>query len=70
MATWLRAVQANKWVKAMEQPHDLRIIKLTDSDFMRTLENAIQFGIPVLLENVGGWALEGLRAAEGVRLVA
>jgi len=45
--------QANKWVKAMEQPHDLRVIKFTDSDFMRTLENAIQFGIPVLLENVG-----------------
>lgn len=37
----------------MEQPHDLRVIKFTDSDFMRTLENAIQFGIPVLLENVG-----------------
>lgn len=39
----------------MEGPHDLRVIKLTDSDYMRTLENAIQFGIPVLLENVGTW---------------
>ena len=48
-------MQANKWVKAMEQPHDLRIIKFTDADFMRTLENAIQYGIPVLLENVGEW---------------
>jgi hypothetical protein len=37
----------------MEQPHDLRVIKFADSDFMRILENAIQFGIPVLLENVG-----------------
>jgi hypothetical protein len=37
----------------MERPHDLRVIKLTDSDYMRTLENAVQFGIPVLLENVG-----------------
>jgi hypothetical protein len=46
-------LQANKWVKAMERPHDLRVIKLTDSDYMRTLENAVQFGIPVLLENVG-----------------
>lgn len=27
---------------------------LTDGDYMRTLENAVQFGIPVLLENVGG----------------
>ena len=37
----------------MERPSDLRVIKLTDGDYMRTLENAIQFGIPVLLENVG-----------------
>ncbi|KAL6751111.1 dynein heavy chain 5 [Haematococcus lacustris] len=45
--------QANKWIKAMERPHDLRVLKLTDADYMRTLENAVQFGIPVLLENVG-----------------
>ena len=29
------------------------MIKLTDSDYIRTLENCIQFGTPVLLENVG-----------------
>jgi dynein heavy chain, axonemal len=45
--------QANKWIKSMEKVHDLRVIKLTDGDYMRTLENAVQFGIPVLLENVG-----------------
>ena len=45
--------QANKWIKALEAAADLRVIKLTDGDYMRTLENAIQFGIPVLLENVG-----------------
>lgn len=45
--------QANKWVKSMEATSDLRIIKLTDGDFMRTLESAVQFGLPVLLENVG-----------------
>lgn len=28
------------------------MIKLTDGDYMRTMENAIQFGLPVLLENV------------------
>ena len=28
------------------------MIKLTDNDYLRTLENAIQFGRPVLLENV------------------
>lgn len=30
-----------------------QVIKLTDSDYIRTLENSIQFGNPVLLENVG-----------------
>lgn len=45
--------QANKWIKAMEAGADLRVIKLTDGDFMRTLESAVQFGLPVLLENVG-----------------
>lgn len=28
-------------------------MKLTDPNYLRTLENAIQFGMPVLLENVG-----------------
>jgi len=29
------------------------VLKLSDADYMRKLENAIQFGCPVLLENVG-----------------
>ena len=37
----------------MEKNSSLSVIKLTDSDYMRTLENAITFGNPVLLENVG-----------------
>ncbi|GIL57271.1 hypothetical protein Vafri_12526 [Volvox africanus] len=45
--------QANKWIKHMEGRRDLRVIKLTDGDYMRTLENAVQFGLPVILENVG-----------------
>ena len=45
--------QANKWVKNMEKDHKLSIIKFTDSDYMRTMENCIQFGNPLLLENVG-----------------
>jgi len=45
--------QANKWIKNMEKPNNLHVIKLSDSDFVRTLENCIQFGTPVLLENVG-----------------
>ena len=28
-------------------------MKLSDADYMRTLENSIQFGTPVLIENVG-----------------
>ena len=44
--------QANKWFRNMEIKNKLKVIKLTDSDFVRTLENSIQFGAPVLLENV------------------
>lgn len=45
--------QANKWVKNMEREANLNVIRLAQSDYMRVLENAIQFGQPVLLENVG-----------------
>ncbi|KAK7506434.1 hypothetical protein BaRGS_00002546, partial [Batillaria attramentaria] len=38
--------QANKWIKNMEKANNLHIIKLSDSDFVRTLENCIQFGTP------------------------
>ena len=36
-----------------EKENKLSVVKFTDSDFMRTLENSIQFGNPVLIENVG-----------------
>jgi dynein heavy chain len=45
--------QANKWIKNMEKPNKLSVIKLSDPTYARTLENCIQFGTPVLLENVG-----------------
>lgn len=45
--------QANKWIKNMEKPNKLSIIKLSDPTYARTLENSIQFGTPVLLENIG-----------------
>ena len=45
--------QANKWIKNMERRHQLEVVKLTEPDYMRRLENAIQFGNPVLLEGVG-----------------
>ena len=44
--------QANKWIKNSEKENQLSVIKLSDSDYMRTLENCIQFGTPLLLENV------------------
>ena len=45
-------LQANKWIRAMEQENGLKICRQSQSDFVRTIENAIQFGRPVLLENV------------------
>ncbi|XP_033114673.1 dynein heavy chain 3, axonemal-like isoform X5 [Anneissia japonica] len=45
--------QANKWVKNMEKPNKLQVIKLSDPTYTRTLENCIQFGQPCLLENIG-----------------
>eukprot|EP00946_MAST-07B_sp_MAST-7B-sp1_P002136 g2136.t1 len=45
--------QANTWVRNMEKSNKLKVVKQTDNQFMRTIENAVQFGAPVLLENVG-----------------
>nr|CAD7398221.1 unnamed protein product [Timema cristinae] len=45
--------QANKWVKNMEQGNRICVIKLSDANYMRVLESAIQFGSPVILENLG-----------------
>ncbi|XP_063983101.1 dynein axonemal heavy chain 7-like [Diachasmimorpha longicaudata] len=44
--------QANKWVKNMEKTNNMSIIRLTQPDYPRVLENAIQFGQPILLENI------------------
>lgn len=45
--------QANKWIKNMEKANRLCIVRMSQPDFTRVLENAIQFGLPVLLENIG-----------------
>ncbi|KAJ8605523.1 hypothetical protein CTAYLR_000063 [Chrysophaeum taylorii] len=56
--------QANKWVKktyggngsgsgSAADKGGLRVVKLNQSTFARTIENAIPFGTPVLIENVG-----------------
>ncbi|XP_033099985.1 dynein heavy chain 6, axonemal-like [Anneissia japonica] len=45
--------QANRWIRNRESRNGLKIIKLTDKDFLRTLETAIRIGLPVLLEELG-----------------
>jgi len=45
--------QANRWIRQKEAKNSLKIIKLTDANFLRTLENCIRIGMPVLLEEVG-----------------
>ena len=44
--------QANKWIKNFETKEGLKVIKLSDANYMRSVENAVQFGSPVLLENL------------------
>ena len=45
--------KANRWIRAKEAKNGLKVIKLTDQNFLRTLENCIRIGMPVLLEEVG-----------------
>ena len=45
--------QANKFIKNMHAKDELTICKLTTLNLQRILENAIQFGKPLLIENVG-----------------
>ena len=51
-SVFLTHIKAIKWVKNTEGPKGLKIIDLQQHDFLRTLENAIQFGTPVLLQNI------------------
>ncbi|XP_073510575.1 dynein axonemal heavy chain 2 isoform X2 [Phyllobates terribilis] len=44
--------QATKWIKSMESANGLKVIDLQMPDFMRILEQAVQFGTPALLQNV------------------
>lgn len=45
--------QANKWIKINEIENKLVVIKQNDNDFVRNLENSLQFGYSLLIENVG-----------------
>ncbi|KAM4676017.1 dynein axonemal heavy chain 3-like [Discoglossus pictus] len=44
--------QANKWIKNMEKLNRLQVCKASDPDYLRTVGNGIQFGTPVLIENI------------------
>jgi dynein heavy chain len=44
--------QANRWTKNMNADNNLKVVKQNQSSFVRTVEGAIQFGNPVLLENI------------------
>ncbi|KAK6983775.1 Dynein heavy chain 6 axonemal [Biomphalaria glabrata] len=45
--------QANRWIRNREALNKLKIIKLSNSNFLRTLEACIRAGLPVLMEDVG-----------------
>lgn len=40
-------------LRPQEKDNGLDVFKLSDRDFLRSMENAIRFGKPCLLENVG-----------------
>jgi len=44
--------QANKWIRSMEAEQQVSVCKPSDKEFVRTLENAIRFGKPVVMENM------------------
>ena len=44
---------SDRWIRNKEQRNGLKVIKLTDGNFLRTLENCIRIGMPVLLEELG-----------------
>ena len=49
--------QANRYIRAMSKdssfaPNGMDVVKLSDKNFLRTLENGVQFGRWVLLENI------------------
>lgn len=44
--------QAHKWIKTMEKSNNIIIVKLTNPNYMKSIEIAIETGKPVLVENV------------------
>ena len=44
--------QANSWIRTMERPNNIEVIKLSSATYLRSLENGIRFGKPILMESV------------------
>merc|ERR1719487_1031383 len=44
--------QGNKWIRKKEATNDLKVMDTGTKDFMRTIERAIEWGKPCLMENV------------------
>ena len=45
-------MQAVSWIKSKESKNQLKILTFNQSDYMKQLEMALQFGNPVLFENI------------------
>ncbi|EDO42194.1 predicted protein [Nematostella vectensis] len=45
--------QAVKWIMQREKSNGLKVVKATDPNYLRALEDAIPLGDPVLIEDVG-----------------
>jgi len=44
--------QGNKWIKSMEMANGLIVTTLSAPDMVRQIEHAVQFGVPVLIQDV------------------
>lgn len=44
--------QANKWIKTLEKVNKLGIVKFSDGNYMKIIEHCIEYGMPVLVENI------------------
>jgi dynein heavy chain len=45
--------QANRWIRKMNERYGVKVVKQTDRDFGRVLENTIRDGSAILIEDVG-----------------
>lgn len=44
--------QAQKWIKAMEAKNELHVIDFSTKAFMKIVEKCVQFGKPILVQNI------------------